>query len=89
MDFQLGSLNVSHPGQLGTLPNDLQQAVPCDLGALVEWKENYDDDLSSIFIGKMFYRVMVSPSHMGQIPQDGENGCFVSFFLFFLKLYCD
>ena len=44
MDFQLGSLNVSHPGQLGTLPNDLQQAVPCDLGALVEWKENYDDD---------------------------------------------
>ena len=68
MDFQLGSLNVSHPGQLGTLPNDLQQAVPCDLGALVEWKENYDDDddnLSSIFIEKLFYRVMVSPSHIG------------------------
>ena len=65
MDFQLGSLNVSHPGQLGTLPNDLQQAVPCDLGALVEWKENYDDDddLSSIFIEKFFYRAMISPSH--------------------------
>ena len=28
-------------------------------------------------------------THMGQFLQDGENACFVSFFLFFLKLYCD
>ena len=32
---------------------------------------------------------MLVVTHMGQIPQDGENGQNVAFFLFFLKLYCD